>query len=356
MSTPSVAIATLGCRLNQAEAEAWAISLALAGYRVVDFGPGADAYVVHTCTVTHVADRKSRQRLYQAGRYRPGAVLAAGCLVRRCPEEAARAGACLAPASPHDIVERVRAMAPTPGAPAPNAWPARGQAQVKIQEGCSLRCTYCIIPRVRGRPRSRPVQEILADVRQRKELGYREVVLTGTLLGTYGRDLVPTYRDGLRDLVAALLSVSEGPKLRVSSLQPQDLGPALVSLWGSGRLVPRFHLPLQSGSDSVLSRMRRPYTAASFREAVVRLRDAVPEATVTTDLLVGFPGETESEFEESLALCRRIGFARIHVFPYSPRPGTAAACFPDQVPQPVIEERCRRARALVPAGPPDVED
>ncbi len=348
LSATTVAIATLGCRLNQAEAESWVWSLAEAGYRVVGFGPGADAYVVHTCTVTHIADRKSRQRLLQANRYGPGRVVAAGCFAQRCPEETLRAGASLLVRAPEAVVAAVQGLLPNPEATGHKPAPASSLAQVKVQEGCSLGCTYCAIPHVRGRPRSRPMADVVSDVAHRTARGYCEVVLTGTLLGMYGKDL--STPSSLEGLVRALLTSTPAPRLRLSSLQPWDLTPALLHLWSSGRLSGRFHLPLQSGSSGVLSRMGRCYSPQEYRRAVDRVREAVPGATITTDLLVGFPGETDAEFEESLSLCRDIGFARIHVFPYSPRPGTLAAGMPGFLPPSVIEERCRRARALTAPG------
>jgi len=350
VNSATVALTTLGCRLNQAEAEAWAGQLADAGYRVVGFAPGAAAYIVHTCTVTHVADRKSRQRLHQAQRYRPGGVIATGCLARRCPQEAFHAGASLVLTTTggEHLVAALRRLVPPGRAAAPPRWPERRQAQVKAQEGCHLGCSYCIIPRVRGRPRSRPPQAVVAEVNARLSLGYQEVVITGTLLGSYGADLEPTL--SLEALVRRLLEETTVERLRLSSLQPGDLTPGLLALWGSGRLVPHFHLPLQSGSDAVLRRMRRSYTVEDFCRAVARVRQAAPGAAITTDLLVGFPGETEEEFAQSLALCREIGFNRIHVFPYSPRPGTVAAHFPQRVPLPIIRERCRRAAQLGGSG------
>lgn len=340
----SIAISTLGCRLNQAEAEAWAISLARAGYQMVDFGPGADAYIVNTCTVTHVADRKSRQRLYQASRYRSGVVMAAGCLARRCPQEVAQAGAGVLVDPSAELVAQLRELLPPDDVPGRVAGPRRGQAQVKVQEGCSLACSYCIIPRVRGLPRSRPLEEIAGDIRLREGLGYQEVVLTGTLLGHYGRDL--GWAGDLAGLVRTLLAETSVPRLRLSSLLPRDLTADLLALWESGRLVRHFHLPVQSGSDRVLRSMGRPYSVRSFRQAVGRLRACVPDARITTDLLVGFPGEREDDFEQSLALCQEIAFSRVHVFPYSQRPGTEATRLPDQVPVAVIRERCHRAGVL----------
>lgn len=344
MTVTTVAIATLGCRLNKAEAESWAWSLAQAGYRVVDFGPGADAYVVHTCTVTHVADRKSRQRLHQASRYAPNRVLGTGCFARRCHEDALAAGATAIVEKAERLVDTLCSLVPPTGGDQGVFSPHKGQAQVKVQEGCSLACTYCVIPRVRGRPRSRPVADVVAEVCQRAAQGYREVVMTGTLLGMYGKDLIPA--TDLGSLVRQVLTAAEGPRLRLSSLQPWDVTPELLTLWQSGRLALRFHLPLQSGSDAVLDRMGRCYNTEQYRGAVGLVRSVIPRAAITTDLIVGFPGETDAQFAESLSFCREMGVNRVHVFPYSARPGTRAAEMLDSVSPAIIEQRCRQARGL----------
>ena len=215
---------------------------------------------------------------------------------------------------------------------------------MKVQEGCNDVCAFCIVPRTRGREVSRSIEDVAGDVVAAHARGAREVVLTGTQLGAWGRDLPEPLTP--RDLIAGVLSRTETPRLRFSSLQPQDITPELVALWDDPRLMPHFHLALQSGADPVLARMRRRYDVAAYRAALDRIRAAVPDAAVTTDVIAGFPGETEEDFASTLALCREAAFARIHAFPYSPRARTAAASMPDQVPVEVRKERMARLLAL----------
>jgi threonylcarbamoyladenosine tRNA methylthiotransferase MtaB len=200
------------------------------------------------------------------------------------------------------------------------------------------------VPKVRGRERSVAPDEIVAEINQHAALGYREVVLTGTQLGSYGFDIPGM---SLTRLLERVLSATDVPRLRVSSLQPQDLSPGLLALWSDHRLCPHFHMPLQSGSDPVLARMRRRYTAGQYADAVERVRGSVGDVSITADVLVGFPGETESDFQATFALCERVEFAGMHVFPYSVRPGTSAAHFDGQVPS---EAKARRVRALMELG------
>ncbi|TET76244.1 MAG: MiaB/RimO family radical SAM methylthiotransferase [Dehalococcoidia bacterium] len=195
----------------------------------------------------------------------------------------------------------------------------RTRTLVKIQEGCSQPCSFCIVPRVRGPERSRPQEEVVAEVKARVAEGYKEVILTGTRIGRYGPG------EGLRGLITHILEESDVQRLRLSSLEPSDLTPDLLRLWEDSRLCPHVHLPLQSGSDSVLERMGRAYSTADYQRAVSLAREAIPNLALTTDIMVGFPGESEGEFNKSYRFCERIGFAGLHIFPYSPRPGTRAA-------------------------------
>ena len=214
---------------------------------------------------------------------------------------------------------------------------------MKIQEGCNQVCAYCIVPRVRGRERSIPPERLVDDINRFVGRDYREVVLTGTQLGSYGFDLPGIELAGLLGLI---LRETDVERLRVSSLQPQEVTPAMLELWSDPRLCPHFHLPLQSGSDAVLTRMRRRYTAADYEDAVSRIRRAVPGAAVTADVIAGFPGETDDDFEHSYSLVERLELAALHVFPYSPRPGTSAAHFGPQVSPEVKRDRVRRLIAL----------
>ena len=331
-----VSILTHGCKLNQSDSDALARGFQDAGYSVVGPSDQADVYVLNTCTVTHVADRKARRTLRSLRRRNPSALVAAtGCYVQRAPD-ALTAMPEVDLVAGNDgkdhLVEMVRSAR---SGPAPDAPPVPGQADppvpppaarcramVKIQEGCDQVCAYCIVPKVRGRERSIPPGDILATVRRRARQGYKEAVLTGTQLGSYGFDIPGT---SLRDLLRLLLRESGMERLRVSSLQPQELTDGLLETWQDRRLCPHFHMPLQSGSDRVLKAMRRRYTAREYADAVARVRGAAPDAAITADVIVGFPGEDEDDFRQSMDLAKEAAFAGIHVFPYSPRPGTSAA-------------------------------
>ncbi len=353
---PTVAIITHGCKLNQADSSALAADFVSAGYLLVDQHEAADVYVVNTCTVTHVADRKARQALRSARRRNPGAtVVAAGCYAQRAgdslramPEVDLVAGNTAKP----ELVSLVDDLRPGNGEAASldpdRATPAglplsRSRAMVKIQEGCDQVCAYCIVPRVRGREWSVPPEALVRQVAGHVEAGAKEVVLTGTQLGSYGHEL-----DGadLAGMIARVLDETEVARLRVSSLQPREIDARLLELWSDPRLCPHFHLALQSGSDAVLDRMRRRYTAVEYLDAVERVRDAVPGASVTADVIAGFPGETSSDFEETYALCERVGFSAMHVFPFSARPGTSAAHYRDQVAEDVKRARTDALLAL----------
>ncbi len=219
----------------------------------------------------------------------------------------------------------------------------RTRALVKIQDGCSDFCSYCIVPRVRGRERSVPIHQVVEEVKERVREGYREVILTGTQIGAYGRDIGKT----LVDLLECVLAETEIERLRLTSLQPQDITPSLLRLWSDERLCRHLHIPLQSGCDSVLLRMRRRYSTTDFERAVTVARDRVPDISITTDIIVGFPGESEDEFEESYRFCERMGFAAIHVFPFSPRAGTSAALMLRKVDERV---KCQRGERMLKLG------
>ena len=221
---------------------------------------------------------------------------------------------------------------------------ARTRAFVKIQDGCDNACTYCIVHILRGPVRSRPLEEVVAEIAERVREGYQEAVLTGVNIGAYGRDL--GLESGLAGLIAAILDRTDLPRLRLSSVEPWDVDEPLLALWPNPRLCRQLHLPLQSGCEATLRRMGRRITAAGYARLLERIRAAVPEMAVTTDIIVGFPGEDEAEFAESLAFVERMEFARLHVFPFSPRPGTPAARMGGQVPEPVMQERAARMRDL----------
>ena len=332
----SVAIQTHGCKLNQADSQDLARRFVQAGYKVVGPTDPADIYVLNTCTVTHVADRKARQALRAASRENPSAlVIATGCYAQRAPVELSKVpgvNLVVGNADKGRLVEMVLAARGDPIVPCAvgeevpesleNSWSGRIRAMVKIQEGCNQVCAYCIVPKVRGRERSIPPEVLVRQIRGVVDQGCREVVLTGTQLGSYGFDLPGT---SLRDLIALILDQTEVERLRVSSLQPQEITGELLELWDESRLCPHFHIPLQSGSDYVLQQMHRRYTTAQYAEAVDRVRSRVPGASITADVIVGFPTEEELHFRESTRFAEQMKFAAMHVFPYSVRPGTSAA-------------------------------
>ena len=355
LDSPTAAIETHGCKLNQADSTALATDLIRRGFRLVAPGGQADVYVVNTCTVTHVADRKARQALRAARRRNPRAtIVATGCYAERDPEALdalAEVDLVIGNATKLDLVQRVADWRRAEGIPcsegtdggtaSPGA--LRTRLMVKIQEGCDQVCAYCIVPKVRGRERSIPPDVIIARIDEHAAAGYREAVLTGTQLGSYGFDL-----DGidLERLIARVLAETRITRIRVSSLQPQEIGPGLLDLWSEPRLCPHFHLPLQSGSNAVLRRMRRRYTAQRYLEAVEEIRSSVPGASVTADVIVGFPGETDKDFEATYSVCEQARFAAIHIFPYSVRPGTSAAHFDGKIGPAVKSARMERLLEL----------
>ena len=328
----TVALQTLGCKLNQAETETLARQFLQAGYRVVAPDQAADIYLLNTCTVTHIADRKCRSMLRTAHRRNPDAmIVATGCYAERAAAELSNiegVGLVAGNADKGRLVEIIESRYNGHRCSALQGHqvsPFRTRAMVKIQEGCSQPCSFCVVPRVRGEERSRPPEEIVSEVEARVSEGYKEVVLTGTCLGRYGEG------EGLRALVERILEESDILRLRLSSLEPGDLTAELLELWKDSRLCPHIHMPLQSGSDTVLERMGRSYSISEYEQAAKLAREAIPNLALTTDIMVGFPGESEGEFRESYRFCERMKFAGMHVFPFSARLGTRAAKMPDMV-------------------------
>jgi len=347
-----VALDSLGCKLNQAETELLARQFAEAGYRLVSPTDEADVYILNTCTVTHVADSKSRHRLRLAHRRNPGAlIVATGCYAERAHHELAQIeGVDLVLGNdekPH-LVRLLRESgrlgnpARIPGDSTSHHYDGcRTRAFIKVQDGCHNFCAYCIVPLVRGRENSLPLDQVMAEVRHRLTQGYKEVVLTGVKIGAYNYNGV-----NLKGLLEHILTETDVTRLRLSSLQPQEISPELIGLWRDKRLCPHFHLSLQSGSNGVLSRMKRHYSVSDYQRAISLIRSLVPEVAITTDIMVGFPGETDEEFEESYNFCRQMEFARIHVFSYSPRQGTQAAQLPQPVEAQVKKQRSQKMLAL----------
>jgi threonylcarbamoyladenosine tRNA methylthiotransferase MtaB len=344
-----VYFATLGCKLNQSETERLAREFARAGHQVVLSPREADLCVVNTCAVTQAAARRSRQVARRARRANPRIVtVLTGCYAEIAPEAARSIEGVALVVGNQDKERLLEILADRYGAessvPCP---PFHTRAFVKIQDGCNMGCTFCIIPLARGRERSRPSSEIIAEIRDLVAAGHKEIVLTGVQISAYGRDGAAEPGANLRDLVARTLDETVVARLRLSSLAPWALDPSLLALWEDPRLCRHLHLSLQSGSDAVLRRMRRPYTTARYTQAAQMARETIPDLAITSDVIVGFPGETEDEFEESLCFVERMAFARLHVFRYSPRPGTVAASLPQQVPHQV---KRARSQAMIELG------
>ncbi|WP_045224247.1 tRNA (N(6)-L-threonylcarbamoyladenosine(37)-C(2))-methylthiotransferase MtaB [Methyloterricola oryzae] len=349
-----VNLKTLGCRLNEAELETWAQQLLAEGHSLVADARDADLVVLNSCAVTQDAVRKSRQLVRRSHRENPSAKLVvSGCYATLNRDEAAQSlGVDLVvdnrdKARLLEIVKEnldIHAMPAFSSEPGESALFMRGRqrAFVKVQDGCRYRCTFCIVTVARGEERSRAVPDVVEEVRRLHEQGIQEVILTGVHLGGWGSDL------GMRldQLIAAVLEQTEIPRLRLGSLEPWELSEDFFALLGNPRFMPHLHLPLQSGADSVLRRMARRCKTAEF-EALVRMaRQAAPDLNITTDIIVGFPGESESEWQESLSFIERMGFGHIHVFSYSPREGTKAATLPDPIASQVKKARSQALHAL----------
>jgi len=347
-----VAFYTLGCKLNQAETESVASQFAEAGYRLVTPNDRADIYIANTCTVTHIADRKSRHWLRLAKRRNPDAiVIATGCYVQRASQELAQIADLVIDNEKKECLLEIAKGLPLPAQiPCPSKGSGtRVRSLIKIQDGCCTPCTYCIVPRVRPHEYSLPASQVIDEIQGKIAAGYKEVVLTGTKIGCYEYN-----GTGLKDLVGRILLNTDVQRLRLSSLQPQEISAHFLSLWqdtrpgiGAGsRLCRHFHLALQSGSNTVLQRMKRRYSLSDYLTVMALIREAVPGAAITIDIMVGFPGETDEEFEDSYHFCQQAGFANIHVFPFSPRPGTEAAKMTNQVKYQVKRERAHRMLEL----------
>ena len=390
-----VAVHTLGCKVNGYELDVMVQELVRSGYELVPFEEEADIYVINTCTVTNIADRKSRQMLHRARHRNPNAVVVAvGCYVEtdekkieedpaidlaigngrksriaeilqqylekaECPERGGEAeavhgmrqadddgacgkaprrktlgGATLANLTQNPEYESMRLT--TPG---------HTRAYIKIQDGCNQFCSYCIIPYARGRIRARKEEEIIEEIRSLAEKGVREVVLTGIHVSSYGKDRGEEPGTALLRLMRRIQMLRGIRRIRLSSMEPRIMTDEFVrGMAGLSKICPHFHLSLQSGCDATLKRMNRHYTTQEYYESVQRLRSAFDRPAITTDVIVGFPGETPEEFEETAAFLRKVQFYEIHVFRYSVRHGTAAASFPDQVPE---EIKSRRSDVLL---------
>ena len=359
------AFMTLGCKVNQFETETMEGLFRARGYDVVSFEETADVYVINTCSVTHLSDRKSRQLIRRAARMNPSACIAVtGCYAQVAPEEiraiegvrvvigtkerarivdyveaSLRGGTGVAGTITDIMQARVFEDIPLHSAP------HRTRAFLKIEDGCQNFCTFCIIPYARGPVKSRALSALAREMNHLVEAGFHEVVLTGIHLGAYGIDLAE--RPTLADACRTALAEEKLRRLRLGSLESVELSADLLELM---RTEPRFaahlHLPLQAGSDNVLRAMNRHYDTTAFAQLIAEVRTAVPGVAISTDIIVGFPGETEEDFAAGMDFVRRMGFARMHVFPYSARRGTPAARRTDQVPPAVRKERAARMQLL----------
>jgi threonylcarbamoyladenosine tRNA methylthiotransferase MtaB len=339
----NVYLQSLGCRLNWSEIETLARQFTAAGHTVVSEPAQAELCILNTCAVTAQAERKTRHRVESLARANPEARIAiVGCYPTLRPETSANLSG-VAWVIPNAEKDRTAKIVPAASSHPrlSTSTPLRTRAFVKVQDGCDNHCTYCIIRLLRGAARSRPLNDVVAEVQVLVEGGCQEIVLTGVNLGSYGRDLY--LAGGLRTLIATLLTQTDLPRLRLSSLEPWDLDKTFFELWEDQRLCRQLHLPLQAGCDETLRRMGRRITTAAFARLVRAARATISDLAVTTDILVGFPGEDEAAFRASRDFVAEMGFARLHVFPYSPRPGTPATRLPDQVSH---KERQARARAM----------
>lgn len=334
----------VGCRLNQAEIEQMSRQFRAQGHEIIGAAAEADLVVINTCAVTNEAAADSRQKIRQAARAGAREVIPTGCWTSLTPSEA------LALPGVRRVVTNDRKdflVADALGLPdetfdreplAREVLPGlrqRTRAFIKVQDGCDNRCTFCITTVARGNSRSRPAAEVIADIQSALAGGAQEIVLTGVHLGAWGQD----FGTHLRDLVRLILTETDTPRLRLSSLEPWDLDADFFALWADTRLMPHLHLPLQSGSAATLKRMLRKTTPDSFRALVAAARQVIPDVAITTDIITGFPGETDDEFAETLDFVCEIGFAGGHVFTYSARPGTPAARMKNHVPHDIRKRR-----------------
>jgi threonylcarbamoyladenosine tRNA methylthiotransferase MtaB len=344
----------LGCRLNQSEIDTMARQFRQQGHEVVNDPAHADQIIVNTCAVTQDATHESRHLIRQLHRANAQAhITVTGCYAHISPSEiAALTGVArivnnldkdsLVPqitGQPLDVFEREPLERHDKAGAA-----ARTRAFVKVQDGCDNACTFCVTTVARGEGRSRPLADVVEEVRYLHAIGYQEAVLTGVHLGSYGHDVGD--KDALLHLVRAILADTDMPRLRLSSLEPWDLSPAFFDLWQNARVCRHLHLPLQSGCDATLRRMARRTSQIQFRALITAARERIPDACITSDVIVGFPGETDAEFENSEAFIREMRFAGLHIFRYSKRPGTAAARMRGHVAENVKKSRSARLHAL----------
>jgi len=342
---------TLGCRLNEAELETWSRDFLALGHELTQELDNADLVVVNSCAVTGEAVRKSRKLIRRAQRLNPKAKLVvSGCYVSLDPADSTGIDLVIKNEDKDRLVEittqqlDIHSMPAIATEPGESALLARGRqrAFIKVQDGCRYRCTFCIVTLARGEEHSRPTQNLVNEINLLHAEGIQEVVLTGVHIGGYGSDL----DTNLFQLIQDLLAGTQIPRIRLGSIEPWDLPYIFWSLFQNPRLMPHLHLPLQSGADSVLQRMARRCNTSEFRQLVEEARHAIPNLNITTDIIVGFPGETEVEWQQTLNFVEEIGFSHLHIFTYSPRPGTKAAELPDQVNREIRKARSQTLHTL----------
>ena len=359
-----IAFYTLGCKVNQYETQALEQLVTQRGHSLVPFEEAADAYVINTCTVTAVSDKKSRQVIRRARKAAPDAVIAVcGCYPQTHPDDVEKLGVDLISGTGDrtgfvDLLEREwsdrqpitalddafsrRTFEPLPA----GGLEGRTRAMLKMEDGCVNFCSYCIIPYARGRVRSLPLADCVRQARELEAAGYREIVLTGIEISSWGQDL-----EGKPELMEAIEAICQGlspdTRVRLGSLEPRTITPDFCRRAAAlPNLCPHFHLSMQSGCDTVLARMNRKYDSNRYYESVKFLHEVYDRPAITTDLIVGFPGETEEEFQQTLDFIQKCAFSAMHIFPYSKRPGTPAAKLPGQVLNAVKEERAHRAAQI----------
>lgn len=354
---------TLGCKVNQYETEAMAELFSDAGYEICDFSEIADVYVINTCSVTHMGDRKSRQIIRRAKKTNPDAVVAVtGCYAQTAPDEILKINGVnlvLGTKDRKNIVEKVQALSVSSSVNGVSNimdnhefeelkiknYSDKTRAFIKIQEGCNQFCSYCIIPYARGPVRSRSEAEVLSEIEKLVSNGFAEIILVGIHVASYGLDLGNT---SLGELLLKADKIDGVKRIRLSSIEPMTLNREFVNkIKAAKKLCPHFHISLQSGCDETLRRMNRKYTTAQYKEIVDGLRESFPNAAITTDIMVGFPGETDEEFQRTLDFVNEIQFSDAHVFQYSPRRGTPAAKRPDQI---SAEIKDRRSKIIIDAA------
>ncbi len=358
----SFAIKTLGCRANQYDSTALEEMLKEEGLERVDTVEEADAFIINTCTVTSKTDSEARQLVRRIRRANPDTVIiVTGCYAQVYPERIKELGCVdyiLGNPDKARIAECIRAGRPSEGRIIVGNWQdgtplslrikrpsVRTRVNLKVQDGCNKTCSYCIIPKARGRSKSLPLEEVLRDIETLIEQGVKEFVLTGIHLGTYGLDLSP--ETDITGLIRTIEERGYPARFRISSLDPDELTEELIEILSSAKSIcPHMHLPVQSGDDHILRLMRRPYTAELFRKKVLRLYEKVKHIAIGVDIMVGFPGEGEREFVNSLKLMEELPISYMHIFPYSVRPGTAAADFPERVDGRIVKQRVQRLKEL----------